>query len=215
MFQTNDSPRVLAEEFAVLGRKKEYTDYQQPYLVQNDSSSCGPILVLAFFYEYTGTGLVGIEAGSVYEPWFRGLLLDWYLLNFRTLVSQNLLFTSVRRRGIEVRRCWPSLEITRRHALSQSVIVEKPKQEARKRKLCINKHVTICTEAIQCQKMVKKPNLISRSPFQNPFMKLPGVSPRSQQSESHRVAPPTPCLDTIRDSQFPLPNCCQDLLVLL
>ena len=65
-----------------LGNRSEYSVIESPYLCQVDSSSCGLIIVLAFYYAYTDTALFGEHNGSTYDPSMHSNLIHWYIYHF-------------------------------------------------------------------------------------------------------------------------------------
>ena len=60
------------------------------YLEQRDGSSCGPILILAFFEAYTGQAMFpGVGFGALYMRWMHTALVNWYVVTYQHLEAQD------------------------------------------------------------------------------------------------------------------------------
>jgi hypothetical protein len=75
-----------------LGGGAEYYGWKwDPYLKQKDVTNCGPIAVLAFYYELTGAAMLGERKGTVFKPCYRSVLVDKFVDMFKSLYgSQSL-----------------------------------------------------------------------------------------------------------------------------
>jgi hypothetical protein len=73
------------------GGAEDYRWEWEPYLKQKDATNCGPIAVLAFYYELTGAAMLGERKGTVFKPCYRSVLVDKFVDMFKGLYSSRSL----------------------------------------------------------------------------------------------------------------------------
>eukprot|EP00187_Rhodella_violacea_P003096 CAMPEP_0174887312 /NCGR_PEP_ID=MMETSP0167-20121228/2552_1 /TAXON_ID=38298 /ORGANISM="Rhodella maculata, Strain CCMP736" /LENGTH=165 /DNA_ID=CAMNT_0016123731 /DNA_START=663 /DNA_END=1161 /DNA_ORIENTATION=- len=72
-----------------LANFEDYAQNVKSYMVQNDTVSCAPIVVLAFFSEYAGTSLLGEKANAACDVSMRSALVDDYSKMYGEMERQN------------------------------------------------------------------------------------------------------------------------------
>ena len=75
-----------------LGKYVDYEKNVKPFLVQNDTVSCGPIAALAFHFEYAGRTLFEEVVGTEFETSLRGALVEAYAKIYGALEGKNSSF---------------------------------------------------------------------------------------------------------------------------